>query len=444
MTVHLIAILTLILVFVVGTVRPINLGALALVATFAVGTLAAGEDVRTIYSGFPPDLFLLLLGVTYLFGIASVNGTIEWVVNSAARMIRGNVALLPWIIFVVSAVPATAGALGPPAVAMLAPVFLRLAKKYDIDPRLAGLMIMHGSAAGNFSPVNPLGAIINSIVQRSGFAINPFALFAAGFAYNIVLGVVIYVVFGGLKLARRESVPDEVAVAVGVGSVPHSRNPEIRSDPASSPRLIKPLDFESHHLTPIRAVTLVCIIAAATGALVFRLDLGVLALGAALLLQLISPSTSKGAFNKVSWSVVLLISGIVTYMALLQRIGTITFIGKSIVSVGEPQLAAFLLSAIAAATSAVASSAGLLGALIPMSVPLLSTGQVSILGVVIALSISATVVDSSPFSNVGAVVLANYEETEQESMYRAMILWALAMVLTAPIATWLLFVFTTS
>ena len=34
-----------------------------------------GQDIRTLYSGFPVDLFVLLFGVTYLFGIASVNGT---------------------------------------------------------------------------------------------------------------------------------------------------------------------------------------------------------------------------------------------------------------------------------------------------------------------------------------------------------------------------------
>jgi len=176
--------------------------------------------------------------------------------------------------------------------------------------------------------------------------------------------------------------------------------------------------------------------------MVFRLDLGMLAASAAVLLHLIFSSTSKGALNKISWSVVLLICGVVTYMALLQRMGTIRWVGESVAGVGTPVFGALLICAIAAGTSAFASSAGVLGMIIPLSVPLLSTGEVGVVGVVIALSISATVVDSSPFSNVGALVLANCPEGEQERLFRGFFLWGMAMVVTAPVVTWVLFVLT--
>jgi di/tricarboxylate transporter len=195
-------------------------------------------------------------------------------------------------------------------------------------------------------------------------------------------------------------------------------------------------------LSPVRLVTLICIGGAAAGSLVFRLDLGMLAVSAAVVLHLFFPSSSKGALNLVSWSTVLLICGVVTYMALLQRTGTITFVGESVARVGSPLVGALVVCAIAAATSAFASSAGVLGMLIPLSVPLLATGQVGIAGVIIALSISATVVDASPFSNVGALVLANCPEDEQERMFRSLFLWGMVMVVTAPLATWLLFVLT--
>ena len=48
MSVHLIAIFTLLVIFGLGTLRPVNLGALALVATFAVGEIVAGEDAKKI------------------------------------------------------------------------------------------------------------------------------------------------------------------------------------------------------------------------------------------------------------------------------------------------------------------------------------------------------------------------------------------------------------
>jgi hypothetical protein len=62
---------------------------------------------------------------------------------------------------------------------------------------------------------------------------------------------------------------------------------------------------------------------------------------------------------------------------------------------------------------------------------------VNVTGLVIALAISATVVDSSPFSTAGARVVANATEAERVVVYRGLLA---LMVVTAPLATWLLFV----
>ena len=75
MSIHIAGIAGLVLVFIVGTARPVNLGALALVMTYLVGGLVAGEAAAAMYRGFPVDLLILLVGVTYLFGVAAANGT---------------------------------------------------------------------------------------------------------------------------------------------------------------------------------------------------------------------------------------------------------------------------------------------------------------------------------------------------------------------------------
>lgn len=79
-----------------------------------------------------------------------------------------------------------------------------------------------------------------------------------------------------------------------------------------------------------------------------------------------------------------------------------------------------------------------------LSVPLLSTGQIEALGVIIALAICTTVVDATPYSTVGALVVANCSEKEVDWVYRGLLLWGFSMVLTAPIATWLLFILPSS
>ncbi|MGH7129726.1 MAG: hypothetical protein ACREIV_14245, partial [Planctomycetaceae bacterium] len=61
--------------------------------TFILGTALAGESTRAMVSGFPVDLFVLPTGVTYLFGVAGTNGTVERIVDgAAARRVADRVA----------------------------------------------------------------------------------------------------------------------------------------------------------------------------------------------------------------------------------------------------------------------------------------------------------------------------------------------------------------
>src|SRR4029079_10624100 len=92
MSAHLISILVLVGVFFLGTVRSVNLGVLALVGAFAVGSWGFGAKTSEVLAGFPADLFVILVGVTYLFAIAKRNGTVDWLVRGSVRAVRGAVA----------------------------------------------------------------------------------------------------------------------------------------------------------------------------------------------------------------------------------------------------------------------------------------------------------------------------------------------------------------
>lgn len=409
MSIHLIGVSGLILIFVIGAWRPVNLGALALVLTFLIGTIFVGEGVKEMYGGFPVDLLMLLVGVTYLFALAENNGTVSWIVEGAARLVKDQRALLPWMIFVVAALPAMAGALGSAGVALLAPLALRLAERHDIDRRMIGLMVVHGAACGNFSPLNVLGAIVVQAVTRNGLPMSVLALFLGNLAYNLALGVVIFWLFGGRRLSWRRK-------AEATDAAPPSQR--LRTD---------------------QLCTLLTIVAVAVAAFIFGLNIGFVALAAAVVLHLGFPAASGKPEQKIAWGVVLLVGGIVTYVAALQRYGTVDAVGRGLAGLSTPLIAGLLLCAVGAVTSAFASSAGILGALIPLAVPLLTRGEIHTTGLVIALALSATVVDATPFSTVGALVVANANEAERAQVYRGLLRWGAVMVLTAPLLTWLLF-----
>ena len=434
MSPHLIAILVLAGIFLLGTVRSVNLGVLALVSAFGVGIWVFGVDDSDVLEGFPANLFVILVGVTYLFAIAKRNGTVDWLVQRSVRAVRGRVAALPWVMFLLSGILVAVGALSPAAVAIIAPIGMAFAARYRINPLLMGLMVIHGSAAGNFSPLGVLGLITNGIVDRSALPGSPMGIFVANALFNVALGVVIYIAFGGLRLIRENARCSD-------GDVTDPPSAGASSATAGAVALKSRVTAaETPTQRRERVATLVGLAVLAVGSLGFDLDIGLTAMTIAAALALLSPATAKSAIADVSWGVVMLICGIVTYVGLLEAAGTVDFIGHGIASVSAPLLAALILLYVGAVVSAFASTTAILGALIPLAVPLLAAGEIGAVALVMALSISASVVDSSPFSTNGALVVANAPRGRETAVYRSLMLWGFSLVAATPLLTWAIFV----
>lgn len=407
---HLILVGTLALVFLVATLRPVNMGLLALAAAFLVGALLIGFSPKEVLAGFPGDLVVVLVGVTFLFAIAERNGAIEWMVQGLARMLGHRAVAMPWVIFVASALLTSFGALGPAAVAIVAPVALRFAAQHRISPLMMGLMTIHGAQAGAFSPTSVYGGITNGVIDRSGIAPEPMMLFTASLFFNLAIAGLVFLSLGGLRLIREGSeAPHEQLSAL----------PELSRE---------------------RLLTLLTLAAMAIAAVGFRVDIGVASMVAAALLAILAPRSQKGAIDRVAWPTVLLIAGVVTYVALLQRAGTVDLAGDLIVGIGSPPLAALLLCYLGGVVSAFASSTALLGIVVPLAVPFLGQGGVGAAGAVAAIAISTTIVDTSPFSTNGALVVANAAKDDRERLVRQLLAYSALITLLGPLVAWAVFV----
>ena len=121
-------------------------------------------------------------------------------------------------------------------------------------------------------------------------------------------------------------------------------------------------------------------------------------------------------------------------------IGTIDYLGDSVGAIGVVLLGALAICYIGGFVSAFASTTGILGALIPLAVPFLERPEVSAIGLITALAISASVVDSSPFSTSGSLVVANAPEEHRELVFRRLLQWGFSMVALAPLTAWLVLV----
>ena len=424
MSVEPLSILILGAVFLIATVGHIHMGALAIAAAFVLGMCVLPGDfdakVDQIAGGFPGDLFVVLAGITYLFAIAKNNGTVDWLVQAALRSVGGRAALVPWVMFLVAAAATSVGAVGPATVAMLAPIGIAFALRHGRNPVLVGLMIVNGASAGSFSPIGVFGSITNSVVERNGLEGSPPTLFVTCFLFNVLLGVIAVALFGGQTRAVRSEVGLAAADTDAATAVPAT---------VAIPTL-------NLH----RTLTVVGLLVLATGALLFDLDVGFSAFVLAVLLSAVDPAGAKGAVNQIAWSTVLLVCGIVTYVSLMQTLGAIDYLGGSVAAMGAAVAGALAICYIGGLVSAFASTTGILGALIPLAVPFLQRQDVSAIGLIAALGISASAVDSSPFSTSGSLVVANAPEEARELVYRRLLQWGASMVVLAPLTTWLLLV----
>lgn len=439
---ELISLAVLVIVFLVATVRGVNMGALALVASFIVGLSVYDATVDDVLAGFPSDLFVILVGVTYLFALAKNNGTVDWIVHAAVRAVGGRVALVPWAMFLVCAIVTSVGAVSPAAVAIVAPVGMGFAVRYQIHPVMMGMMIVQGATAGSFSPIGIFGSITNGVVDDRGLPGNPGLLFVSTFLAATLIAVITYLAFGGRQLiARGREEAHVAAMAATAESVSYAAtratgSPEPHSAAEVKANAAVPAADDPHRLDPQRSVTLLGLLALIVGALGFDLDVGFTALTIAVALTLAFPQSAKGAVEKISWGTVLLIGGIVTYVTLLENQGVVQWLGEEVAGVGAAVIAALLICLIGSVVSAFASTTGIIGALIPLAVPFLLTDQVNAVALIAALAISSSVVDCSPFSTNGALVVANAEPEDRELVFKRLMQWGMSIVLIAPLVAW--------
>lgn len=400
----------LIVLFVVGTALPVNMGALAFVMAFVVGGLYVDMSGAAILAGFPGDLFVTLVGITYLFAIAQNNGTIDWLVRQAVRSVRGRTVAIPWVMFFITALLTSVGAVSPGAVAIIAPVALRFAQQYRINPLLMGLMVIHGAQGGGFSPMSVYGGITNQVVQRAQLPGSDMHLFIASLCFNLAVAVVVFFVFGGRGLlAQRAAPPEHADAGEAVGG---------------------------KRLTYQQMLTLLGLVALGVGALVFELNVGLVSITIAVVLTILFPKDQARAVEQIHWSTVLLICGVVTYIAVLQKAGAVAYVGDSVSRAGAPLVGALLLCYVGGIVSAFASTVGVLGAIIPLAVPLLLLGQIDAVSVVAALAISSSIVDVSPFSTNGALVLASAHGIDRTTLYRQLLAYSAVVVVFAPLLAW--------
>ena len=416
MSAEVVSIVVLAAMFVIATWRDVNMGWLGYIAAFVVGGVALGMPVEEYLGGFPIDLFLTLVGLTFLFGFAQNNGVIEVIVHWCVRLVRGRVGVMPWVFFALTAALIALGALF--AVAIVTPLALTFARRNGINQFMMGLLVVHGALAGAFSPISVYGIFIKDFLVSNDFERIPLTLFLAPLLFNLVFAAVVFLVMrrrpGPVSEADRRLAAE---AAAGDGPV---------------------TEAGSTRLSGFQWLTLAALVAMALSVIIFGWDVGIVTVVLATVLAIVDPAAGKAALNRVSWSVVILITGVLTYIEVLEQAGTVEWVSGGIATIGIPLLAALLLFYLAGLVSALASSLAIIGVVMALAIPFLASGDVSVAGFVAALAIAATIVDISPFSTNGAMLLANVDGAVRDGYYRGMLGYAGLMCLIGPGLAWVI------
>jgi len=280
MTAEVLGIGVLVAMFLFATLTPINMGLLGFAAAFCVGVFVAGLPGGEIAAGFPDDLFVTMVGITYLFAVAQENGAVGRLIAAATGLVGARA--MPWAMFLLAGGLTGVGALGPAVAALLLPLAMGFARRAGESPLLMGLLVIHGAQAGAFSPLSVFGGITRGVVAQADLPWNPAAPFLASLATNLVAAGLVFLVLG-----RRSAAPAP------------DRAPETLTEPPTGSRLAALL-------------TLFALGALAVLTLVFRLQVGFVAITLGLLLSLLSVKTQRNILQRLPWPEIALITGVST------------------------------------------------------------------------------------------------------------------------------------
>lgn len=398
MSMQLLTLLALVLAIFIGFKRKVNTGLVSILFAFIMGIYILKMPAKTVIAGFPTSLAITLMGMTFLFAVAKVNGTLTVLAEKISGLAKGNIKLLPIIFFFMSGIVAAVGPGPVVTTALMAPLALSIADKEDIPPVLMACCVISGSLAGGLSPLSPSGIIADTMSAAIGVT-NYMPIFFCVMAASSLQGVVFYLYFGGLKLK-------------GNGSF-----------------TTKSVEFDTPQKHTLLVIALVVI-----AILFFKTDIGLTAFAGGTILLLMYPDIQKQAVANISWDTILLIGGVAMLINVISKAGGIKALIDFFSSIMSPALATSVMAVIAGLMSTVSSASGVvMPTLIPTSAGIAQNmGTVSAASIVAAIVVGAHAVTYSPFSTLGALSLAAAgEKADKSKLFLQLILLEIANVVFA-------------
>ena len=436
----LVSILALVILVGISCVNEdLNVGFLGIAFGIIVGGVFSDLAATKIMNAFPLSLFMILVGVTFLFGMAQTNGTMEKLTAYSIRACKGNTALVPLIIYVLSTFVTTIGPGNIAGCALMAPVSMAIASKVKMPAFLMTLLVVGACNGAAFSPFAPTGIISNGLIAKMApeLGLSPDYLntlaWKIHFNSELAQGFVNiggFFVMGGLKWIREQ------------------RGAALDIDELAP----KPEPFNAAQKTTLLLVFILILLVVVPGLPGVKgtlpkyitnmlSNVGSISFVLSIVLMLTGYGDSKAAVKVMPWSVIMMVCGVSVLIDVMDKAGGLNFLVEVMASVAGPTTICFWTAFVPAVISAYSSSSGVV---MPMFLPM-TPGLVELtggdpVGIISAIDVGSHLVDTSPLSTLGALCIASAGEEEDKGvLFRKLLIWGLSMSIVSGIVCYVFF-----
>ena len=417
----------------------LNVGFLGIGFAIIVGGVWNGMTGAKVMGGFPLSLFMILAGVTFMFGMAQTNGTMEKLTAYSVRFCKGNTAMIPLIIFVLTTFVTTIGPGNIAGCALMAPVAMAIATRVGMPAFLMTLLVVGASNGAAFSPFAPTGIISNGIIAKNAAAMGIPADALNGLAWKIHFNSEVaqgFVNIGGFF------------VMGGWAWMKAQKGAELDIDELAP----KPEPFNKAQLTTLILIAILIVLVVVPGLPGIKgtlpktftnmlSNVGSISFVLSIVLMLTGYGDSKAAVKVMPWGVIMMVCGVSVLIDVMDKAGGLKFLVDIIASVSGPVSVNFWVSFVPAIISAYSSSSGVV---MPMFLPMVPglqqlTGGDAI-AMISSINIGAHLVDTSPLSTLGALCIASAGDHEDKGkLFRKLLIWGLSMSVVAGIVCYIFF-----
>lgn len=418
-----ISLVALLVAITLSMLTQVNVGVVSLAFAWIVGVYLGGMKLDAVIGTFPIQLFLTLVGVTLLFGMAGLNGTLGRLASRAVRLCRGNAGVIPIMFFLIALALSSIGPGNIATTAILAPMAMAVGTRAAVSPFLMALMVGNGAQAGALSPFAPTGAIVNDIMGRIGLGGHEMQTYGNNLFAHLVVTFAAYFLFGGLKLFTRKA------------AEPHlSQSDQAGARAETELVATEPLEWV-HWLTIGILTTLVLVV------VLFKMQVGMAALTGAALLSLAGAGNEKDAIKKMPWGVVIMVCGVTVLIGVLEKTQGMSLFADLLARISTPGTVTLTIAFVTGVVSVYSSTSGVvLPAFLPTVPSLAQQLGADPLAIASAMYVGGHLVDLSPLSTIGALCIAALPaEADAKKLFNQLLAWGLSMMVVGALICWVLF-----